>query len=104
MYILEADGNPAGQVRFDIDAVGRAEVDISIAPEYRGHGYGAEALRLASARLFVDTGSAEVVAHIKPDNLASVRTFERAGFAADVEGHGGRSEIIRMTLTRRGVR
>ena len=98
MYIVEADGLRVGQVRFDIDADGRAEVDVSIAAECRGRGYGAEALRLGSSRLFLDTGCTEVVAHIKPDNAASARAFEKAGFVADVASH----HIVRMTLTRRG--
>ena len=104
MYILEADGEPAGQVRFDIDTVGRAEVDISIAAEYRGRGYGAEALRLASTRLFLDTGSTQVVAHIRSDNGASVRSFEKAGFVAAGRSRVAGSDAFRMTLTREGVR
>jgi len=99
MYILEVDGLQAGQVRFDIDPDGRAEVDVSIAAECRGRGYGAEALRLAAARLFADTGCTEVVAHIKPGNAASARAFEKAGFVVSETSH----VAVRMTLTRRGV-
>lgn len=103
MYILEADGLPAGQVRFEVDPEGRAEVDISIAAECRSRGYGAEALRLAAARFFADTDCTDLVAHIKPGNAASVRAFEKAGFAADGAGHGTEHDAVRMTLTRRGA-
>jgi RimJ/RimL family protein N-acetyltransferase len=102
MYILETDGEPVGQVRFDIDEVGRAEIDISIATEYRRRGYGAAALRLASTHLFADTDSTEVVAQIKLDNTASARSFEKAGFVADSQVAGRGS--FRMILTRSGAR
>ena len=100
MYILEADGLPAGQVRFEINSAGQAEVAISIAVECRSRGYGAKALRLGAARVFADTGTTELVAYIKPDNVASIRAFENAGFVAEGRSHVGGHDAIRMTRPR----
>jgi RimJ/RimL family protein N-acetyltransferase len=104
MYVIEADGRPAGQVRFDIDDAGQAEVDISIAADCRGRGYGAEALRLACARVLADGQPTKVVAHIKPHNVASARAFARAGFVAERSRRADAGDPVRMTLSLQGDR
>ena len=98
MYILEADGLPAGQVRFDIGPDGVAEVHVSLAAGSRGRGYGTVALRLGAARLFTDTNCAEVVAHIKAGNAASIRAFEKAGFRPGGARRVGNAYAVRMSL------
>jgi N-acetylneuraminate synthase len=81
LYVLEThEGIPVGLVRFDMTAPGAAEVDLSIALEWRGHGLGAKVLRLACDAFWCER-PVKVVAHIRPENSASLRTFERAGFA-----------------------
>ena len=100
IYLVEDEsGRPVGQVRFDRGA-GGMEADLSIAPSHRGQGYGAQALRAACERLASADDAAEVIAYIKPDNQASLRTFTRAGFlsrgAARVKGH----EALMMVWSR----
>lgn len=81
MYLIaDPDDRPIGQVRFDIQTDRCADVDISIARDQRGRGYGAEALRLACTRLFDATSVKRVVARVKGENAASLRAFETAGF------------------------
>lgn len=81
MYVVSGqDGRPVGQVRFDILGDGSAVVSVSIAGQQRGQGYGQEALRLACARLYEAAGVTRFLAYIKPDNPASIRAFEKAGF------------------------
>ena len=81
MYIvLDRDDLPIGQVRLDIRADGSAETDVSIARAYRGRSYAAEAIELASAHLFRITSVTRIVAIVRPENMASIRTFENAGF------------------------
>lgn len=101
MYVvMDQDDCPIGQVRFDVQADGRAETDISIAREQCGRGYGVEALRIACAHLFRTAPVRWIVAHMKPDNAASIRAFEKAGFV-----HQGREstkgvDAVKLMLVR----
>ena len=75
-----ADGRAIGQVRIDRLSKGEAEIDVSVARAFRGAGYGSLLLETALQEAF-DTGRiAKVHALIRPENLASVRAFEEAGF------------------------
>ena len=101
MYILsDKNDRPVGQVRFELQDDGTAEVDISIALEQREHGYGAQALRLACACFFSTADAAQAVAYVKPDNLPSLRAFANAGFNDQgmkrIKGHGA----VVMSLAR----
>jgi RimJ/RimL family protein N-acetyltransferase len=100
LYVVEtADGIPVGQVRFDMTTVDAAEVDLSIAVEWRGRGLAVDALRRA-CDAFRRERAATIVAHIRPENGASLRTFEKAGFQLaglePVRSH----DAIRMELRR----
>ncbi len=70
---------PVGQIRYQITG-DEATVSVVLAPARRGRGYGSEIIRQGSHRLFADTQVRLIHAYIKPDNLASVRAFERTGF------------------------
>ena len=83
--VMDATGTPVGQVRFDIDDGGRAEVDVSVARGERGKRYAAPALRLACDEVTRSVSPRAIVAHVKPENVASLRAFARAGF--DVVDH-----------------
>lgn len=98
MYIVESgDDVPIGQVRFEIKPGVVAEVNLSIAAEWRGRGLAAKVLQLA-CDAYRGCGSETLVAHIRPENRASVRAFERAGFTrAGVERVGG-YEALRLEL------
>lgn len=94
LYIGLDDGMPVGPVRIDIDADGRAEVGISVAPAARGRGVGrgllAAGLAAALADTVADAARADAdaadlpirtfVARIRPDNAASLALFRGAGF------------------------
>lgn len=103
LYVIEADGKPAGQIRFDItDESGKtAEVSISVSENFRGKGIGGNALVKADNLLFRDFSDiGKLIAHIKTDNQASVGTFIKAGYlnlgTVNYEDH----ECIEMILTR----
>ena len=72
-----------GVVRFDNED-GKATISLSVGPQVRGMGYGAEIIKLACYRLFQSSAVNLVRALIKPSNKASIRAFERAGFRRDV--------------------
>lgn len=77
---LDSKDAPVGQVRFDVTEPGVAEIDVSIAADFRGAGYGSALLRLAAKRLFRESSITTIRALIKLQNLASARVFEKAGF------------------------
>jgi UDP-2,4-diacetamido-2,4,6-trideoxy-beta-L-altropyranose hydrolase len=80
IFVAEDEqGTPVGQIRFDID--GReAEVNISLAKEKRGHGFAVPAIEAAVRGLFAEVDCDVVHAFVKPENIASTKAFERAGF------------------------
>jgi UDP-2,4-diacetamido-2,4,6-trideoxy-beta-L-altropyranose hydrolase len=78
----DAQGQPVGQVRFDLGDDSSAIISVAMAPEHRGRGYGAAAIASACRALDVRHGPMTVFAYIRRDNLASQRAFSRAGFSA----------------------
>jgi UDP-2,4-diacetamido-2,4,6-trideoxy-beta-L-altropyranose hydrolase len=100
LYIIVLSGNdfPIGQVRFD-SMGNEAEIHINIASNLHGHGYGSQAILMASKQLFKETAITRIYANIKPDNSNSVRAFANAGFKTAgnvkmVKGH----KAVQMVL------
>ena len=80
--LLRFDDEPVGQVRYAI--IGReAVISMSIAPKFRGHGYGIQGIRMTVEELFRHRDIDVVRAQIKPENLKSVKAFTKAGFRKD---------------------
>jgi RimJ/RimL family protein N-acetyltransferase len=101
LRIAESDGTPAGLVRLDRTEDDEAvEIGINLAPARRGRGLAVPMLlaALAEARTL---GFTRVVARIRPDNLRSIRAFERAGFAFAREERVNGSEARRYEATAR---
>ncbi len=59
------------------------QIGITLAPPYRGHGYGAEAQRLLVAYLFATYPIERVEAETDVTNKAEQRALERAGFTRE---------------------
>lgn len=78
---LATDDTPIGQVRFDLADDATAEISVSLSATQRGRGLGARLIRVGLDELYRTTETKRVRALIKPDNAASIRAFERAGFA-----------------------
>ena len=92
---LAVDGEaiPAGQVRFQIEGA-RAAVSISLAPAFRGKGYGSVVLAMATENLFRTTAVKQIDAYVKPNNAASLRLFGRAGYITErIETVGGQQAV-----------
>ena len=77
------------------------ELSITVAPEWRGLGYGTQMLILASRELILDL---PLVAYVRLDNLPSTTAFHKAGWR--VEGRyirfaahpgGGAAGVVRGT-------
>ena len=79
MLMLELDGCPVGQVRYDCDKT-VAHIGFSIERKFRGLGFGSriikDSLEAAFSTLDVDSIQAEVFV----DNAASNRVFSECGF------------------------
>ena len=74
---------------------GQAMIGYDLAREWRGRGYASRAVRLLSTWVFGHTGIARLIAGTAPDNVASQRVLEAAGFQREgyprsrVPGAGG---------------
>ena len=89
LYCYQTGDTFAGQFRLDREG-DQAEVSFSIAPEVRGKGWAAGMLLLGCEKA-VTLGISRLVARIKRDNVASLKSFSGAGFKTIEEG-----EIITM--------
>jgi len=74
------DGRPIGQVRIHQKPNREAEIDLSVARDFRGAGYGSLLLETALREAFDSCRIMKVHAYIRPENLASARAFEKVGF------------------------
>jgi RimJ/RimL family protein N-acetyltransferase len=79
-YIAEnTNEEPIGQVRYEIDG-NKATINISVARQFRGTGYGSHLIRFASKKLFSDSEAEVIHAYVKEGNEVSLRAFKKAGF------------------------
>jgi UDP-2,4-diacetamido-2,4,6-trideoxy-beta-L-altropyranose hydrolase len=80
LFLIGEDqsGTPIGQVRYEGEKPYEVTISVSIAPEFRGRGYGEAMIALSIDELLPHPKL--IHAYIKPDNLASIRAFEKAGF------------------------
>lgn len=90
---------PIGQVRFMTES-DHAEISVSISSAFRGCGYGAEVISLASELLFLKTLARRIYARIKPNNIVSIRAFSRAGYRQVEALVGTEQQVIQMVLER----
>jgi len=99
IYIAHNGSSEIGQVRFEIEDR-EARISIVVDPRYRGCGHGTETIRFSTAELFHSPDVESVCAFAKPGNVASIRSFEKAGFKnlgkTFVSGH----EVVRLALER----
>lgn len=81
VYVLRGqDGALAGGCEIRRSAADAASVSYWIYPAHRGAGLAARALTLLCAAAEAVEGLVRIEAHIDPDNLASRRAAEAAGF------------------------
>ncbi len=99
---VSAHDEPVGQIRYAVEARS-ATLSVSLAPQFRGQGYGSALIRRASTRLLQTADLDEIEAYVKPDNESSLRAFVKAGFAntgvRTVNGH----TAIRFSLSKEAL-
>lgn len=71
-----------GQIRFDINEVevSKAEIGIIVAKMFQGQGYGTKIIFSGCHYVQKNYNINTFVAKIKPENIASIKSFQRAGF------------------------
>lgn len=82
MYIIELEGKPVGQIRFDIDILrSQAAIGYSVDAAFRGRGLGTAVTRLGIAALQAARPDIrEIKAVVKTGNIASMHVFEQLNF------------------------
>jgi UDP-2,4-diacetamido-2,4,6-trideoxy-beta-L-altropyranose hydrolase len=81
LYLADNGANSfVGQIRYEISG-DEALVSVSLDKEVRGRGKGAALITRGSQQCFADSGVNIVRAYVKPENKASMRAFEIAGYA-----------------------
>ena len=78
--LLDIEGDAIGQARFDQRSESVAEVSFSLAPAFRGRGFAAPAIRVATDAVFSESSLRILEAYVKPPNERSQRAFLRAGY------------------------
>jgi RimJ/RimL family protein N-acetyltransferase len=79
MYIVEENGNPIGQIRFDFSDV--ATISYSLDKKYRGQGLGTSILRKGIAQYRSEFGDKlPIVGFVKKTNIASAKAFRAINF------------------------
>ena len=79
-WILEANNQPVGQIRINIDGE-NAEIGYSVCRERRGEGFGKLMLNLAMQYIQENLPIIKkMVARVKPENIASKKAFVNNGY------------------------
>lgn len=95
-YVARLDGVAVGQIRFDLDDQ-VATIGYGLDVAARGRGWGAPLLVAGARRLVADRpGTTSIVGLVKPENIASARAFDLAGYAAVATD---RSDAVAFALT-----
>lgn len=99
IYIAELGSTtPIGQIRLDLDQH-VATISINLAPAYWGQGYGVLMVRQAITIISNTLNISRFRALIKPENLASVKMFEKAGFVKSADIYYRGQPAIELILT-----
>lgn len=94
ILIAENEEGKIGMVRFDYQEIpNSAEININLNPSFRGRGFAQSVLNSACDYGFSQLGLNRIYAEIKKVNTASIKIFERAGFAYLPE-----KDLLRMEL------
>lgn len=83
MYVLESDGVPAGQIRFDLVEPHLFEIGYTIASEFRGKGLGTVILQTSTQQLERDKALFKPFTMrgvVKQENIPSCKAFLSAGY------------------------
>jgi aminoglycoside 6'-N-acetyltransferase len=81
--VIEVDGAVAGLIQYSEELEPRykhASVDLFLAPELHGRGFGTEAVRAVVRHLVAERGHHRITIDPAAGNAAAIRAYEKAGF------------------------
>jgi len=94
-FILEEDGRPVAQIRFDpAEMPGCYHISLAAAPGKAGRGYGSNILRMACQSEEIRGCASLLVAETIVDNLPSQKIFVRNGFVNAGHGRDGNVDLV----------
>ncbi|QJW91089.1 GNAT family N-acetyltransferase [Spirosoma taeanense] len=108
LVFMDETGDPVGQVRFErkpvADMPDEIIIGLSVDARQRGKGLAHQLIKQGCAVCRKQWGAVTIHAYIKPENQASVRAFERAGFrlSGESDKFGVPSLLFTNSLTAEG--
>jgi aminoglycoside 6'-N-acetyltransferase len=82
-FVIVVDGEVAGLIQYheEVDPMYRhAGIDLFLSEAAQGRGLGTDAVRTIARHLIEDRGHHRLVIDPAADNVAAIRTYEKAGF------------------------
>lgn len=79
LFIILENKKRIGQLRLKRNNK-QVEISIALKPNVRGKGIGSEAIKLGTSFGIKNMQVDKIAAYTKPENLASIKAFEKAGF------------------------
>lgn len=99
LVFMDETKQPVGQVRFErtpvADMPDEIIIGLSVDAHYRGKGLSVQLIAEGCRVCRKQWGAVTIHAYIKPENQASVRAFERAGFR--LSGESGKFDVSGRT-------
>jgi UDP-2,4-diacetamido-2,4,6-trideoxy-beta-L-altropyranose hydrolase len=84
-YIAEIENIPIGSIRFDIRD-NQATISYLLDSGFHNKGLGSVLLKKGVEKFAGEYAISEIIGYVMPENIASVKAFERLGFVREVEG------------------
>jgi len=81
--VIDVDGAVAGLIQYSEELEPKykhASVDLFLAPELHGRGFGTEAVRAVVRQLVAERGHHRITIDPAAGNAAAIRAYEKAGF------------------------
>ena len=109
-FTIEMDGRVAGMIQYSEETEPKyrhAAIDVFVDPALHGQGIGTEALRRLVRILIEERGHHRITIDPATDNLAAIRSYEKAGFTPvgvmreherDVGGDGWHDSLLMELL------
>lgn len=88
LYVIEFGQKPIAVVRLEKNE--ETVISLVVAPEARGRGYAADCIKL-TCDLYRKKNTDSILAYIKTDNIASIKSFKKAGFVMVKESNINKS-------------
>lgn len=81
LFVATIGGRPVGTIRFDLLDDGAREVSLYMDPGLPGLGLGMRMLNAGERAIWQSAGPCGIRAQVRPENRASVKLFQNAGYA-----------------------